>query len=98
MTIKDLALKIKEENLTKDMLEKYNIELTSLYAEMELNLAEIEKKEAIYLNDSEEKTRNGAERKWYAMPEGQEQITLKHNIRALSKLLSSIKHRLYQAY
>lgn len=98
MKISDLARQIKEQSLTKDQLEAYYSDLTSLSAEMEEKMADLEKMEAIYLNECEEKSRAGAERKWQATIEGQEQITLKHNIRAIDKLRSSIKHRLYNQY
>ena len=95
MKISDVAKSIKEQNLSKDVLENYYSELTSLYTEMELKMAVLEKEEAIYLNECEEKTRSGAERIWFAGVQGQEQIDLKHNIRAIEKLMSSIKHRIY---
>lgn len=95
MQVSELAKSVKEGNLTKDQLEAYYTELVSLFAEMEIRMGEIEKAEAIYLNIIEEPTRAGAERKWYATEMGQEQITLKHNIRAVEKLASSVKHRIY---
>jgi hypothetical protein len=95
MKISELIKSVKEENLTKDQLENYYSELTSLSAEMELKMADIEKSEALFLNECGEETRSGADRKWRATKEGQEGITLKHNIRAIDKLRSSIKSRIY---
>jgi hypothetical protein len=97
-TISELAKSIKEENLSKDQLEHYYTELTSLSADMELSLADLKKAEAIFLNESGEKTRAGAERIWKATEKGQEQISLTGNIRAIDKLRSSIKSRMYQSY
>lgn len=98
MTIRDLIVAIKEQGLTKEQLEGYHSELTSLYATMSLDMADIEKEEALYLNDCEEPTKAGAERKWNATEQGQKAITLKHNLRAIEKLLSSVKSRIYQIY
>jgi len=98
MKISELAKSIKEGNLSKQQLESYYDELTGMYAIMEERAGELEKQEAIYLNECEEKTRAGAERKWNATVLGQEAITIKHNIRALSKLISSVKHRIYATY
>lgn len=95
MTLQALITSIKEDKLDKFQMEHYHTELTYLYTDFCTRMAELEKKEALYLNTSEEKTRAGAERKWYALPEGQEMITLKHNLRATEKLLSSLKHRIY---
>lgn len=98
MKISELAQKIRGGNLSKDQLENYYDELTGLYAQMEERMGELEKAEAIFLNESGEETRAGAERKWNATENGQEAITTKHNIRALSKLISSVKHRIYATY
>jgi len=98
ISIRELAQAVKEQNLSKDKLEDYHTQLSSLSAEMELNLADIEKEEAMYLNDCEEETRAGADRKWRATEKGQIEITLKRNIKALDKLRSSVKSRLYQSY
>lgn len=96
MDIRTLAKEVKEANLTKDQLEHYYTELTSLYAEMTLDLSDLEKAEAVYLNECGEKTRSGAEMKWYASEKGQKQIELKHSTRAISKLASSVKNRIYK--
>lgn len=95
MDIKSLIKAVREQNLLKDQLENYYTELTALYAEMSLRIADLEKEEALYLNECGEKTRAGAERLWNATDAGQEQITLKHNLRAIEKLASSVKHRIY---
>ncbi len=98
MKISDIAKEVREGNLSKDRLESYYDDLTGLYAQLEERMGELEKKEAIFLNECGEKTRAGAEMKWNITVEGQESIETKHNIRALSKLLSSIKHRIYNTY
>lgn len=95
MKISELAKKIIEGKLSKDQLEAYYDQLTGLYVQMEERMGELEKAEAIYLNDCGEETRAGAERKWNATPEGLEGIMTKHNLRALSKLISSVKHRIF---
>lgn len=96
MTISELIKSIKESNLTKNQLEEYSSELDILCAEYELKLAEVEKSEALFLANCQEKTRNGAERKWDASELGQQEIELKRQLRALSKLSSSVKTRIYQ--
>lgn len=95
-TIPDIILGIKEGNLTKDQLEDYSSMLDILQAELELELADKEKECALFLARSEEKTRAGAERAWDATEFGQKEIELKRQIRAISKLASSVKTRIYQ--
>ncbi len=101
--IKALIEAVKEQNLTKVTLEQYSDELTSLYASMHLRAAEVEKAEALYFLD----TRTHAtvhlsdieiKRKWKASNMGLEQIDLNHSLKAIEKLLSSVKHRIYSTY
>lgn len=98
MTIQEIIKGIKEENLTKYDLENYSSMLDVLSAEMELSLANIEKEEAMFIANCGEKTRAGAVTKWEASEKGQEGIQLKRNIRAVSKLASSVKTRIYQKF
>lgn len=96
MKIQELINEIKESNLTKDKLEDYSSMLDILSAELEIELADIEKAEAMYLADCGEKTRAGATTKWEASELGQKGIFLKRQLRAVSKLASSVKTRIYQ--
>ena len=94
--IKTLITEIKEANLTKEKLEEYSSMLDILCAEYELNLAEVEKAEAMFLANCGEKTRAGATTKWDSSELGQKEIELKRQLRAISKLSSSVKTRIYQ--
>lgn len=96
MDIKTLINEIKEANLTKDKLEEYSSMLDILCAEFELELADVEKAEALFLANCGEKTRAGATTLWEASDLGQKEITLKRQLRAISKLASSVKTRIYQ--
>ena len=64
MDIKTLITEIKEANLTKDKLEEYSSMLDILCAEYELELADVEKAEAMFLANCGEKTRAGATTQW----------------------------------
>ena len=96
ISIPELINSIKEGNLTKFQLEEYSSMLDILCAELELELADVEKAEALYLADCGEKTRVGATTKWEASELGQKEILLKRQLRAISKLSSSVKTRIYQ--
>jgi hypothetical protein len=96
MDIRTIITEIKEANLGKKELEDYSSMLDILSAEMELELANLEKEEAMFLANCEEKTRSGATTKWEASESGQKEITLKRQLRATSKLASSVKTRIYQ--
>lgn len=98
MTLTELFAKIKEEGLSKDQLEDLYTKLSAVIAEMYMEMAQLEKSEALYLDQSEEKTKAGAERKWFAQKQGQRQLELKNFIRAGETQLRSIKNRLYSNY
>jgi len=98
MTLTELFAKIKEEGLSKDQLEDLYTKLSAVIAEMYMEMASLEKSEALYLDQSEEKTKAGAERKWFAQSKGQRQLELKNFIRAGETQLRSLKNRLYQIY
>lgn len=96
MTIPDLIKAIKEENLTQQQLEAYYDQLVYLSVEMELKCAELEKEESLYLANSPEETKAGADRKWNATESGLELRKLKRHLRAVDKLAASVKRRTYK--
>ena len=100
MTIKELIVKIKEENLTRIQLEDYYEELTSLYGLIQLEMAEKEKAEAMYFLENKkdgevERADVAIKRMWRGTPQGQRLIELSHYHKAVEKLLSSVKHRIF---
>lgn len=99
MTLKELIISIKENNLSKDQLEHYQQEMSYLYADLMLEMAELEKQEAIYMA-SKEKEQSVAEMKvyWKGSKEGQRLIVLKRYSSATKTLLNSLKSRLYSIY
>lgn len=102
MKLKDLIIAVKEKNLTKDQLELYRDQMSQLFAEMQLEMAEIEKEEALFL----EHTQNATDRQsvaqskinWKATEKGQRLIVLKRYCLATKELLNSLKSRLYSIY
>lgn len=100
MTLKELFEAVKEHNLTKTDLEKYHTELTSLYAQMLLEVAEKEKVEAIYFltKTSPEVTDVSIKRAWRGTESGLRLIEIKSFVKATEKVLSSLKNRMYTQY
>lgn len=104
----DLIEKVREEGLSKDQLEQYHTEITYLDNLMRMELAPLEKEEALFLEhyhteyspNGAEKERSVAQRKidWKATKSGQRQIELNHYLKVTPKLLQSIKTRLYNIY
>ena len=98
MKLLDLFKAVREENLTKDQLERYRDEMADLYSQMHLELGEVKKKKAIFTLAYPEETNALTLRKWSGTIEGQREIELKSYIRATAPILSSLKSRLYNVY
>lgn len=98
MKLRELIEAVKEKSLTKTQIEEYRDDLSNVSAQMFLEMAEIEKLEALFLDSNEEKTDAAKKRKWAATHKGLRQIELKNYIRATDKILSSLKSRLYSLY
>ncbi len=99
MTLNELIILVKEQNLTKDKLEQYRDAMSLLFAEYQLEMADLEKKEALFMNRKTPED-SVAQMKiyWKATDEGQRLITLKRESLALKELLNSLKSRLFSIY
>lgn len=98
MQLRELLEAVKEKQLTKTQLEAYRDELASLFAAMQLELAEIRKAKALFMFESSLKTVASKGVAWGADPRGQREIELSHYSKGVEKVLSSLKSRLYQIY
>lgn len=99
MTLLELITKVKEKNLSKDQLEDYRNQMSELFAQIQLEMADLEKSEAIFMDlkmaeDSVAETKV----KWKGTKEGQRLIVLKRYALALKEMLNSLKSRLYSIY
>lgn len=97
MELKDLIVSVKEKNLSKDQLEAYRDQISGLFAQMQLEMAELEKEEALFMEKSDT-TVARAKVLWKATEKGQRLIVLKRYERATKELLNSLKSRLYSIY
>lgn len=98
MTLLELLKAVKDEKLDKQSLEAYHSQLSHLCADMYLEIAELEKAEATFIFQSDIETDIAKKRAWKASEKGQRLITLNAYVKATSKVLSSIKNRLYSVY
>lgn len=98
MKLLELFQAVKDDKLSKDQLERYRDQLASLYAEMKLEYSDLEKKEAIYLLNSEAPNWTAKKASWKGTTEGQRMIDLKNWMGATSKVIDSLKSRLYSIY
>lgn len=101
----DLLQAVKDKNLSKEALEEYHTDLTNLYVSICVEMADREKEEAVFFlknkgsiqTDKGIKDRSDVEikRMWRGTESGQRLIELKAYDKAVTKVLSSIKNRIY---
>ena len=97
MKLTELIIAVKEQNLSKDQLENYRNDMSSIYAQMQLEMADLEKQEALFMGRLEG---SAISRKiaWKTTEAGQRLIVLKRYCLATKELLNSLKSRLYSIY
>lgn len=94
----ELFESIKDESLEKDDLEDYHKQLSSLKAEMHLELAGLKKKRGMFMLRNLETPTATKEREWEGSEDGLREAELKEHIKAVGTNLSSLKSRLYNTY
>lgn len=98
MKLIDLLKEVREDHLTKTQLEDYHTKLSALFGDIQLEIADLKKKKAMFEasdpNDSVAKMKV----RWKATPEGQRLIELEGYARATNTQLRSLKNRLYSIY
>jgi len=97
MTLKDLIMAVKEKELSREQLEGYRDQMSHLFADMQFEIADLEKAEALFMY-AKPVEMSVAERKlgWKATDQGQRLIVLKRYQLATKELLNSLKSRVYQ--
>jgi hypothetical protein len=95
MTLLELIKAVKEKNLSKEDLEQYRDQMSMLFAEIQLEMAELEKLEAMFPTENYP-TAVARKNAWKQTTEGQRLIVLKRYSIALKELLNSLKSRIYQ--
>lgn len=98
MKLTELLEAVQEKNLSKTQLEEYRDSFSNLFAQIHIEMADLEKAEAMYFLASELPTDIGKKRAWKGTEKGQRLIELDHFSKACEKMLSSLKSRLYQIY
>ena len=102
MKLTELIVAVKEKNLNKDQLEGYRTDMSDIFAQMQMEMAELEKEEALFMSITHTNVEKDsvALRKvmWKATDKGQRLIVLKRYCLATKELLNSLKSRLYSIY
>lgn len=95
MTLSELITKVKEKNLSKEELEDYHSQLSSLFAQMMMEMADLEKEEALYMGKKWEASVAQVKIWWKATESGLRLIMLKRYSLATKELINSLKSRIY---
>jgi len=95
MKLEQLITSIKEDKLSKEQLEQYEDRLVELFAEMQLEMAELEKEEALFMERTDA-TVARAKVLWKATDKGQRLIVIKRYSEATKKLINSVKSRIFR--
>lgn len=100
MNLLGILQEIKEQNLSKGQLETLEQRLSALYAEYQLEIADLKKERALYFLERQkpEVSDVSIRRLWDAGTNGQRLIECEHSVKAVAKMLSSIKSRIFQTY
>jgi hypothetical protein len=96
MTIPELIEKIKEDKLSKEQLEDYQTQISYLFQKMQVEIAGLEKQEAMFMGADNDKSVAQRKIEWKATNSGQRLIELKRYSVALKEMLNSLKSRIYQ--
>ena len=98
MDLKTLLEAVKDEKLSLVLIEKYRDELVHLHSDMQIELANIEKLEALYFDthSAPDVSDISVKRKWRVTENGQRQILLNRYIKVVVKEVDSLKSRVYR--
>lgn len=94
----DVLEQVKDQNLTLEQCESLRDELIHLHTAMQIELADLEKREALYFLEQKNDVESDVsiKRRWRASDGGQRMIMLNRYIKATVKEIDSLKSRVYR--
>lgn len=99
MKLIELLEAVKDERLPLPLIEKYRDEMVHLHTSMQIELADLEKSEAMYFVDDihdDDESDIAIKRAWRATEKGQREILLNRYLKAVVKEIDSLKSRVYR--
>lgn len=98
-TLEEAIKSVKEGNLSKDQLESYRDQMSVLFSMFQLEMADLEKEEALFMNGKkDEQSIADRKRQWKATESGLKLIKRKREATATKEMLSSLRNRLFNIY
>lgn len=99
VTLEEAIKSVKEGNLSKDQLESYRDQMSALFSMFQLEMADLEKEEALFMNGKkDEQSIADRKRQWKATESGLKLIKRKREATATKEMLSSLRNRLFNIY
>lgn len=99
MTLDELIQSVKTRTLSKDELENYRDQMSALFSEMQMEMADLEETEALFMGGKkDDQSVADRKREFKATKEGIRLIKLKRYATATKEMLSSLRNRLFQIY
>lgn len=97
-TLKEVLEKVKDQNLPLAECERLRDEMIHLHTAMQIELADLEKREALYFLEQKNDVESdiSIKRRWRGMDDGQRMILLNRYIKATVKEIDSLKSRVYR--
>lgn len=97
-TLLEILEAVKDESLSLQQIEHYRDTMIHLHTAMQIELADVEKAEAIYFHEKSQPDVSDVsiKRAWRATEKGQRQILLNRYIKAVAKEIDSLKSRVYR--
>ncbi len=95
MNLKELLEAVKEEALSKELIEKYRDALIHIHTKVCIERAELKKTEAFFFINSKEESDIAKKRAWRVTPEGQRLLEIEAYKAALPKEIDSLRSRIY---
>lgn len=95
-TFRELITLVKDENLPKEKLEQYRDKIIEVVAEMQMELAELQKSEALFMGAKKD-GQSVADRKieWKVTPDGLRLIDIKNFLSTGKILIKGLQNRVY---
>lgn len=97
ITLKEVLLAVRDENLPLPMLEKYRDSLIHMKTDVAIEIAEKKKARAFFLMDSKEPTAAAKRMAWEVTPDGQRLIELEGYMRGIGGEIDALMSRIYSS-
>lgn len=95
MKLADLLKEVKEAGLQKTQLEQYHVALSNMAADLAVEIADLQKKKAMFEASDSNISVAKAKVLWKASEDGQRLLLLEGYMRATKTQLHSLKNRIY---